>query len=141
LHLRFQCGGEEHYFDTWRGYLPLGLNYLDVFKEKKPKCHYIQNYDLREESIQFQNLKSSTTLVERENLFCIANFFLYNVIPTKVARTLCEEAQWLDLHVDNYKRGPKMGSSKMNMFRWKQNRYKVKSESFGRYYICSFFTC
>jgi len=67
LHVRFQCAWEEHISETWRGYLPFGLNYLDVFKEKKPRCHYIQNYDLREESIQFQNVKSLTTLLEREN--------------------------------------------------------------------------
>jgi hypothetical protein len=35
LHVGFQYGGEEHYFDTWRGCLPLEPNYLDVFKEKK----------------------------------------------------------------------------------------------------------
>jgi hypothetical protein len=46
LHVRFQCGGEEHYFDTWRGYLPFGLNYLDVFKEKKTKMSLYPNYDL-----------------------------------------------------------------------------------------------
>jgi hypothetical protein len=34
LHVGVQCGGEEHHFDTWRGYFPFGLNYLDVFKEK-----------------------------------------------------------------------------------------------------------
>ncbi len=98
---------------------------MDVFKEKKSKCHYIQNYDLQEESIRFQNVKSSIALVEREIL-------LYDVIPIKVVRTLCEEAQWLDLHVDNCKQGPKMGSFKMNMFGWRQNKYKTKYESFGR---------
>jgi hypothetical protein len=45
------------------GVFTIRANYLDVFKEKKPKCHYIQNYDLPEESIQFQNVKSSTTMV------------------------------------------------------------------------------
>jgi hypothetical protein len=41
-------GSKGTLFDTWRGYLlrPIGFNYLDVFKEKKPKCHYVQNYDL-----------------------------------------------------------------------------------------------
>jgi hypothetical protein len=34
LHVRFQCGWEEHYVDTWKGYLPLGLNYLDVSKKR-----------------------------------------------------------------------------------------------------------
>ncbi len=63
--------------------------------------------------VQFQNLKSSITLVERENLFCIARFLLYDVMSTKVARSLCEEVKWLDLHAHDYKRGPKMGSSKM----------------------------
>ncbi len=91
--------------------------------------------------VQFQNLKSSTALVERENLFCIARVLLYDVMSTKVARSLCEEAQWLDLHTHDYNRGPKMGSSKMNMFKWKQNKYKVKSKSLGRYNMCNFFTC
>jgi hypothetical protein len=35
-------------------------------KEKKLNCHYIQNYDLQKESIQFQNVESSIALVERE---------------------------------------------------------------------------
>jgi hypothetical protein len=74
-----------------------GLNYLDVFKEKKPKCHYIQNYDLWEESLKFQNLEFSTTLVERENLFCIIGILLYDVIPTQVVITFCGKAQWLDV--------------------------------------------
>jgi hypothetical protein len=78
--------------------------------------------------------------VERKNLFCIVGVLLYDVIPTQVAITFCEEAQWLDLHADNYKRGPKMGSFKVNMFGWRQNKYKVKSESFGRYNMCNFFT-
>jgi hypothetical protein len=43
--------------------------------------------------------------VERENLFCIARVLLYDVISTEVAKTLCEEAQWLDIHADNYKHG------------------------------------
>jgi hypothetical protein len=111
---------------------------LDVFKEKKSKFHYIQNYDLQEESIRFQNVKSSIALVEREILFCIVEILLYDVIPIKVVRTLCEEAQWLDLHVGNCKHGPKMGSSKMNMFGWRQNKYKTKYESFRRYNMYNF---
>ncbi len=74
------------------GGLPPKLNYLDVFKEKKLKCHYIQNYDFQEESIRFQNVKSSTALVERENLFYIAGVLLYDVILIEVARALCEKA-------------------------------------------------
>jgi hypothetical protein len=46
----------------------------------------------------------------------------------------------LDLHADNYKRGPKMGSFNVNMFGWRQNKYKVKFESFGRYNMRNFFT-
>jgi hypothetical protein len=79
--------------------------------------------------------------VERENLFCIVRVLLYDVIPSQVAITFCEEAQWLDLHADDYKHGPNMGSSRMNMFGWIQNKYKVKSESFGRYNMCNFLTC
>jgi hypothetical protein len=96
---------------------------------------------LRGIEIQFLNLKSSIALVERENLFCIARVLLYDVISTEVARTLCEEAQWLDIHADNYKHGPKMGNFKMNMVRWGQDKYKIKFESFGRYNMCNFFTC
>jgi hypothetical protein len=57
--------------------------------------------------------------VERENLFNIARVLLYDVIPIEVVRTLCEEAQWLDLLVNDYKHGPKMGNFKMNMFGWR----------------------
>jgi hypothetical protein len=48
------------------------------------------------ESIQFQNLKSSITFVEWKNLFCIVGVLLYDVIPTQVAISFCEEAQcWI----------------------------------------------
>jgi hypothetical protein len=54
----------------WKNYLPPRLTYLIVFKEKKPKDHYFKHYDFQLQTLQFQNLQTSTVLInEKKNLY------------------------------------------------------------------------
>jgi len=123
----------ERVFTTW-------AQLFRCFQRKKtkvslyPKLWYLRGINTISKSRVFNCIGGEGEFV----LHC--KIFLYDVISTEVARTLCEEAQWLDLHVDNCKHGPKMCSFKMNMFKWRQNIYKVKSKAFGRYNMCNFFT-
>ncbi len=85
-----------------------------MFKENKPKDHYFKHYDLQLHALQFQNLQTSTILMEKEYMFSIARVLLYDVIPCTYLKDLCKES-------DECKQGPNMGNSKMSMFGWKRN--------------------
>ncbi len=53
-------------------------------------------------------------------------------------KNLCKETSWLDLNANECKRGPNMGSFKMNMFGWKRDVYKEKEFAYDKYvsYFC-----
>jgi hypothetical protein len=124
---RVQCGEKNQIFSDWKNYLPPRLEYLNVFREKKPKYHYFKHYDLQLHALQFQNLQTLTVLVEKENMFSVVGVLLYDAIPCSDLEDLCKEAAWLDLNANECKQGPNMNSSKMNMFGWKKNVYKKKN--------------
>jgi hypothetical protein len=98
-----QCDGKNQIFSDWKNYLPFGLEYLNVFREKKPKDHYFKHYDLQLHALQFQNLQTSIVLMEKENMFYVARMLLYDVIPCIDLEDLCKEAAWLDLNVNECK--------------------------------------
>jgi hypothetical protein len=100
---------------NWKNYLPPRLAYLNVFSEKKPKDHYFKHYDLSIACIVVSKL---------ENFNNIIGVLLYDAIPCTDLKDLSKEVAWLDLNVNECKRGPKMGSYKMNMFGWKRNVLK-----------------
>jgi hypothetical protein len=66
-----QCGEKNQIFSNWKSYLPLGLAYLNVFREKNLKDHYFKHYDLQLHALQFQNLQISTILMERKYVFVL----------------------------------------------------------------------
>ncbi len=133
-----QCDEKNQKISNWKNYLPPGLEYLNVFKEKKPKDHYFKNYDLQLHALQFQNLQTSTVLIEKENMFSVAGVLLYDAIPCNDLKDLCEEAAWLDLNANECKRGPNKNSSKMSMFGWRKNVHQKKEFAYGRY-VSSYF--
>ncbi len=133
-----QCDEKNQKNSDWKNYLPLGLEYLNVFREKKPKDHYFKRYDLQLHALQFQNLQTSTVLIEKENMFSVAGVLLYDAIPCNDLKDLCKEAAWLDLNANECKRGPNKNSSKMSMFGWRKNVYKKKEFAYGRY-VSSYF--
>jgi hypothetical protein len=130
---RVQCDEKNQDFFDWKNYLPPGLEYLNVFREKKPKDHYSKHYDLQLHALQFQNLQTSTALIEKENMFSVAGVLLYDAIPCNDLKDLCKEAAWLDLNANECKRGPNMNSSKMSMFGWRKSVYQKKEFAYGRY--------
>jgi hypothetical protein len=72
-----ECGEKNQKNYDWKNYLPPGLMYLNVFREKKPKDHYFKHHDLQLCALKFQNLQTFTVLMEKE----IVGMLLYNVIP------------------------------------------------------------
>jgi hypothetical protein len=132
-----QCDEKNQIFSDLKNYLPLGLEYLNVFREKKPKDHYFKHYDLQLHALQFQNLQTSTILIEKENMFSVAGVLLYDAIPCNDLNDLCKEATWLDLNANECKRGPNMNSSKMSMFGWRKSVYKKKEFAYGQVCIIS----
>jgi hypothetical protein len=91
-----------------------------VFREKKPKDHYFKHYDLQLHALQFQNLQTSTVLIEKENMFFVVGVLLYDANPCNDLKNLCKEAAWLDLNANECKQGPNMNSSRINMFGWEK---------------------
>jgi len=136
LHLQGSSVAKKNqFFSDWKNYLLVGLAYLNVFREKKPKDHYFKHYNLQLHALQFQNLQTSIVLMDGENMFSIARVFSYDVIPCTNLKDLCKEATWLDLNVNECKQDPNMGSSKMNMFGLKKNVYKkIKLYMVGMYH-------
>ncbi len=88
---RVQCDETNQKISDWKNYLPLGLEYLNVFREKKPKDHYFKHYDLQLHALQFQNLQTSTVLIEKENMFFVAGVLLYDAISCNDLKDLCKE--------------------------------------------------
>jgi hypothetical protein len=82
-------------------YLPFRLAYLIVSREKKPKDHYVKHYDLQLQA--FQNLQTSTILIEKKYIFSIVRVLLYDAIPCIDLKNLCKEGTWLDLNANEYK--------------------------------------
>jgi hypothetical protein len=122
----------------WKNYLPHGLVYLNVFREKKPKDHYFKHCDRQLHALQFQNLQTSTILMEKENMFFVVGVLLYDGIPCIDLEDLCKEVAWLDLNVNECKRSLNMSSFKMNMFGWRKNVYKKKEFAYSKY-VSSYF--
>ncbi len=108
-----------------------------MFREKKPKDHYFKHYDLQLHALQFQNLQTSTILMEKENMFSVVGMSLYDAIPCIDLEDLCKEAAWLDLNANECKRSPNVNSSKMSMFGWRKNVYNFFF-AYGRY-VSSYF--
>ncbi len=109
-----------------------------MFREKKPKDHYFKHYDLQLHALQFQNLQTSTVLMEKENMFSVVGLLLYDAIPCIDLEDLYKEAASLDLNTNECKRGPNMNSSNMSMFGWRKNVYKKKEFAYGKY-VSSYF--
>jgi hypothetical protein len=133
-----QCGEKNQKNYDWKKYLPPGLEYLNVFRDKKPKDHYFKHYDLQLHALQHQNLQTSTVLIEKENMCSVAKVLLYDAIPCINLEDLCKEGAWLDLNVNECMRGPNMNNSKMGMFGWRKNVSKKKEFVYGRY-VSSYF--
>ncbi len=109
-----------------------------MFKEKKPKVHYFKHYDLQLHALQFQNLQTSTILIEKKKMFSVAGVLLYDAIPCNDLKDLCKEAAWLDLNANECKQGPNKNISKMSMFGWRKNVHQKKEFAYGRY-VSSYF--
>ncbi len=86
-----QCDETNQKISDWKNYLPLGLEYLNVFRDKKPKDHYFKHYDLQLHALQFQNLQTSIVLIEKENMFPVAGVLLYDAISCNDLKDLCKE--------------------------------------------------
>jgi hypothetical protein len=74
-------------------YLPHDVQYLHIFKDKKPKDHYIKNYDSKDEVLHFQNVEMLTMLVDKEDNYAIIAILMYDVIPHE---DLMKEVKWLE---------------------------------------------
>ncbi len=86
-----QCGEKNQKISDWKNYLPHGLEYLNVFREKKPKDHYFKHYDLQLHALQYQNLQPSIVLIEKKNMCSVAGVLLYDAIPCIDLEDLCKE--------------------------------------------------
>jgi hypothetical protein len=67
---RVHCGEKNQKNYDWKDYLPPGLAYLNVFREKKFKNHYFKRYDLQLHALQFQKLANFNNIDgERKYVF------------------------------------------------------------------------
>ncbi len=103
LHLHGPMWWKKSKNYNWKNYLTPGLVHLNVFKEKKPKDHYFKHYNLQLHALKFQNLQTSTVLMEKENMFSTIGVLLYDAIPCTDLKDLCKEAAWLDLNANECK--------------------------------------
>jgi len=60
---------------------PHDVQYLHIFKDRRPKDHYTKNYDSKDEVLHFQNVEILTMLVDKEYNYAIIIVLMYDVIP------------------------------------------------------------
>lgn len=126
-------------------YLPHDVQYLHIFKDRRPKDHYTKNYDSKDEILHFQNVEMLIVLVDKEYNYVIIKILMYDAIPHEDLEELMKEVEWLESNANECQQGPTKCNSKMCIFGWRKNFYKNGDGAYGKYafhcqcYIINYF--
>jgi hypothetical protein len=71
---------------------PLIFTFESIKELESTLDHYFKHYDIQLHALQFQNLQTSTILVEKIYMFSIIGVLLYDAIPCTDLKDLCKEA-------------------------------------------------
>jgi hypothetical protein len=91
-------------------YLPHDVQYLHIFKDRRPKGHYAKNYDSKDEVLHFQNVEMLIMLVDKEDNYAIIVVLMYDVMSHEDLKELKKEVEWLESNANECQQRPTKGN-------------------------------
>jgi hypothetical protein len=126
-----EFGGANPFLAKYMSYFPSNVKCLHIFKDKKPRQHYMKKYDFQAKLFSFQILENSTICIEKKCLQLLKFYY----------KMLFHLVNWMNVirKQNGWERNPSecnwvltLGGSKLCVFGWRNKMYKFGVATHGR---------